>query len=153
MTPRDFKKIIDGKAYNTATSALIHTEDLPVQNDGFDPNLHPHYQQLYRTRLGKFFLVERNERYSNLVNEELDLRDNIFPMTAENAIKWMEGRCNEKIDKFIEVEEAGDPDTTLSLRISKVYKLVLESIAMKKGLSLNGLCVLALKDVIDKNPI
>ena len=152
MPHKDVKKIIDGKAYNTATAALIHTEYLPV-HDSFSRDQYPHCQQIYRTRLGKFFLVERNELYANLANDELDLRDNIYPMTSGEAIKWMEERCNEKIDQFVEVDEAGDPDTTLTLRVSKVYKMVLNVIAMKKGLTLNGLCVLALKDVIDNNPI
>lgn len=74
-------------------------------------------------------------------------------MTSEDAIKWMEERCNEKIEKFVDVGEAGDPDTTLTLKISKGHKIVLTAIAMKQGLSLNGLCVLALKDIIEKNPI
>jgi hypothetical protein len=153
MTHKNFKKIIDGKVYNTATSALIHTADLAVQNTIFDPDENPHCQQLYRTRLGKFFVVERNESYFNLANNELDLRDNIFPMTSVDAIKWMEDKCNEKIEQFVEVDEAGDPDTTLTLRISKGHKIVLNAIAMKKGVSLNGLCALALKDVIDKNSV
>ena len=114
---RPIKTVIDGKLYNTDTATFIH-EAYDDNQDDADP--HPKVEQMYRTRLGKFFLVLRNEQYWNPAIEDSDLQDRILPFEPEQAIKWMEKHCNEKITGQVEVPEAGEPSTTLTLRLDKV---------------------------------
>ncbi len=149
---RPLKRVIDGKAYNTETATLIHEEDLPDVDANFDtfgPDSE-HCVQLYRTRFGKFFLVERNEAFMNLATEEVDFRDSIYPLEQEDAMKWMEKYCNDKIERYLDVEEAGDSSTTLTLRMEKITKVLLGGAAAKEGVSMNAWCVRALQEAVEK---
>ena len=137
-TNSPIKRVIDGKSYNSTTATLIHDEDLSTESD--DPTW-PHCLQLYRTRFGQFFMVERNELFMNLAIDEVDRRDSICPMSQDAALKWMEKYCNEKIEQFMEVPEAGDPSTTLTLRMDKTIKLLLNTMASQAGESMNACCV------------
>ncbi|TDF62061.1 hypothetical protein [Cupriavidus sp. L7L] len=145
-THTELKRVVDGKAYNTATAALIHEKELSP-NDTYGPG-YEHCLQLYRTRLGKFFLVERNEPYWNAVSGESDLRDHLFPMNQDQATKWMEEHCNDKIESYIDVPEAGDPSTTLTLRMDKTLKILLNAAAIKEGISMNVWCVRVLAQAV-----
>ena len=136
-TNSPIKRVIDGKSYNSTTATLIHEEDLSTRDD--DP--HPHCLQLYRTRFGQFFMVERNEEFMNLAIDEVDLRDSICPMSQDVALKWMEKYCNANIEQFMEVPEAGDPSTTLTLRMDKTVKILLNAMAIQAGESMNVWCV------------
>src|ERR1035437_10240569 len=116
------KRVIDGHAYNTETATSVHEyiENYDVhQRHQFGPE-HPYAQQMFRTRHGKFFMVVRNEPYMNPATEEVDLRDRIELLEAERAMKWIEKRCNDKIDMYFEVPEAGDYSTSLTLRLDKL---------------------------------
>lgn len=144
------KRVLDGKSYNTETATLIHEhveDDELVENGPHGPNPYPPYQQLYRTRFGKFFLVLRNESVWNHALEESDLQDRIVPVEIERAVKWMELHCNEKIDQFVDVPEAGDPSTTLTLRMDKALKISLNTASITDGISMNAWCVRALESV------
>ena len=55
-----------------ATAALIHEQ---YKEDEEEENPHPYAEQMYRARLGKFFLVLRNESYINPAIADGDLRD------------------------------------------------------------------------------
>jgi len=139
------KRVIDGKSYNSTTATLIHDEDLSTKDD--DPAF-PHCLQLYRTRFGQFFMVERNEEFLNHATDEGDRRDSIYPMSQDEALKWMEKYCNGKIEQFMEVPEAGDPSTTLTLRMDKSIKLLLSTMAIQAGESMNACCVRILTKAI-----
>ena len=108
------KQVINGKAYNTQTATLIHEH---IDNDDAHPRhpfgmaQFPYAEQLFRTRFGKFFLVLRNESYWNPAIDDSDLQDRIVPLKPEQAIKWIEEYCNEKISDYIDVPEAGEPST------------------------------------------
>ena len=152
------KRVIDGKAYNTDTAQLIHEysedeDDTPHPRHPFGMAQYPYAVQMFRTRLGKFFLVIRNEPYKNPANDDVDLRDRIVPLERDDAIKWMEKHCNEKITDFVEVPEAGDPSTTLTLRLDKVLKILLGAAAVKDGVSLNQWCVRVLEAAVKDKPL
>jgi hypothetical protein len=155
------KRVIDGKAYNTETAQLIHEylendDDTPNPRHPFGMAQHPYAERLYRTRLGKFFLVLRHEPYINPAIQDggdLDLQDRIVPLEPEPAMKWMEKHCNEKITDFVEVPEAGEPSTTLTLRLDKVLKILLGAAAVKDAVSLNGWCVRVLEAAVKDKPL
>jgi hypothetical protein len=143
---RPLKRVLDGKSYNTETATLIH-EYVPddEQQDGpHGPNPNPSYQQLYRTRFGKFFLVLRNDSFWNHAIGDSDLQDIIVPIEIDRALKWMELYCNEKIEQFLEVPEAGEPSTTLTLRMDKSLKSRLSAASITEDISMNVWCVRAL---------
>ncbi len=148
------KQVINGKAYNTQTATLIHEH---IDNDDAHPRhpfgmaQFPYAEQLFRTRFGKFFLVLRNESYWNPAIDDSDLQDRIVPLEPEQAIKWIEKYCNEKISDYIDVPEAGEPSTTLTLRLDKVLKILLNEAAVKKGVSMNQWCVQALEAAVKAN--
>ena len=158
---KSIKRVIDGKAYNTDTSQLIHEyleddDERPDPRHPFGMAQHPYAEQLYRTRLGKFFFVLRNEPYKNLAIQDggdLDFQDRIIPLQQEHAVKWMEKHCNEKITQFVDVPEAGEPSTTLTLRLDKVLKILLGAAAVKDGVSLNNWCVRVLEDAVKDKPL
>ncbi len=151
------KRVIDGKAYNTDTAQLVHEyvedEDSPNPRHPYGMGQYPYAEQMFRTRLGKFFLVIRHEPYLNPANEDVDLRDRIVPLKQDDAIKWMEKHCNEKITDFVEVPEAGDPSSTLTLRLDKVLKILLGAAAVKDGVSLNHWCVRVLEAAVKDKPL
>ena len=136
------KAVIDGKLYNTETATFIHEP-----SDDTAPNRR--VEQMYRTRLGEFFLVVRNEQYWNPAIQEADLQDRIFPLEPEQAIKWMKKHCNDKITGHVDVPEAGESSTTLTLRLDKGLKVLLESAAAKNSMSLSLWCVQALQAAVN----
>jgi hypothetical protein len=111
----------------------------------------PYAEQMFRTRFGKFFLVLRHEPYHNPANDDVDLRDRILPLEPDQAIKWMEKYCNEKITDYMDVPEAGEPSTTLTLRLDKVLKIRLNAAAVQAGVSMNVWCVRSLEAAIEAN--
>lgn len=142
---KPMKKVIEGKVYSTESSTLIREEDFREQDD--DP--HPFVQQMYRTRLGKFFLVHRNEKFFNGNIDDVDLQDRIIPLTQEQAVNWMEKYCNNKITDYVDVPEAGEPSTTLTLRLDKGLKLKLGIAAVGAGVSMNSWCVRVLEGALN----
>lgn len=148
------KRVIDGNAYNTETASLVHeyVEDYDAHpRHQFGPE-YPYVQQMFRTRYGKFFKVLRNEVYLNPATEEIDLRSRIEPLEAEQAMKWMEQHCNDKIETYFEVPEAADSSTTLTLRISKLLKIRVNAAAVSEGISMSIWCERALEDALKKAP-
>lgn len=143
---KPMKKVIEGKVYSTESSTLIHEENFSEQED----HPHPFVQQMYRTRLGKFFLVHRNEEFFNGNIDDVDRQDRIIPLTQEQAVNWMEKHCNEKITNYVQLPEAGDPSTTLTLRLGKFLKLQLSAASVGAGVSMNSWCVRVLEAALNK---
>ncbi|KLK91004.1 hypothetical protein AA309_22780 [Microvirga vignae] len=142
---KPIKKVINGKSFNTATSEMIHEECFAERDD--DP--YPYCEALYKTRYGAYFIVKYNEEYYNPHNEEIDLRDAIEPLPKEKAMAWLEKYNNKKIYDYFDVEEAGDEDTTLTLRMSKSLKKRLSEAAIDADQSLNAWCVKTLQRVLE----
>jgi predicted HicB family RNase H-like nuclease len=147
------KRVIEGKAYNTETASLIHEHLDEVREEdaheySFDPYQYPYAEQLFRTRFGKYFLVIRNEAYLNPANDDVELRDRLLPLDQDQATKWMEKNCSEKIFDYMVVPEAGDSNTTLTLRLDKLLKIRLNAAAIKEGVSMNLWCIQKLEAAI-----
>jgi predicted HicB family RNase H-like nuclease len=66
-------------------------------------------------------------------------------LETDHAIKWMEKHCNTKITDYVQVPEAGEPSTTLTLRLDTVLKICLNAAAVQEGISMNLWCVRALE--------
>jgi len=148
------KQVINGRAYNTETSRFIHEyldNDTSKPRHSFGMEQFPYAEQMFRTRFGKFFLILRNEPHWNPAIDELDLQDRVIPVDPEQAIKWMEKYCNEKIADYVDVPEAGEPSTTLTLRLDKVLKIFLNAAAVHDGVSMNLWCVRALEAALKEN--
>jgi len=88
------------------------------------------------------------EKLRSALSEGIDLRDNFFPLDQDQAVNWMEKYCNEKIEKYLEVPEAGDPSTTLTLRMDKALKILLNAASIKEGVSMNVWCVRVLEQAV-----
>jgi hypothetical protein len=146
------KRVIDGKAYNTETSSLLHEhleDDEASPRHTFGMEEHPYAEQMYRTRLGKFFLVVRNVSYMNPAIDGVDLQDLVYPLDVELATKWMEKHCNSKLLEYVDVPDAGEPSSTLTLRIDKILKIRLNTAAIQENISMNAWCARALESAIE----
>jgi hypothetical protein len=116
--PYPFKKIIDGKTYNTETSTLIarYTFD-----KCFEDYLHQ-YEWLYQTRGGKFFLA--GEGWSGytpfgalLPGTNERIRGHVLlPLDVSQVRKWLEIRdCIDEFESvFGEQEDAFDEKQSTS---------------------------------------
>lgn len=142
---RPHKEVLLGRAYNTATSLLVH--ELLVEDAR--PFGQTEAIQLYKNRLGKWFLVVRNEVFLNPANDDQDLRDRVVPLEYESAMRWMEKNCPQKIQDFFDVPEAEERGVTVSLRMPKELKGVLSTLAIKEGYSLNAWCIDALRRQVE----
>jgi len=117
-----FKRIIEGKAYNTATATCIHSEEDESGCWVFE---------LYRTRHGAFFTCvgdfERGEA-------------SVKPLTDEEAQKWLEDREVDAAvieEYFGEFPEAGAAESQITLRLpGNLHRRALDS-ANAAGVSLN----------------
>ena len=110
------KRVIEGKAYNTATAELVYhtTGNDPIMYE-FGDDYWPDEQELYRSRKGGFFILKRDMVF---IGEEVGVyyEDVITPCTPDDAQEWLEKYCNEKVEDFFDIEEAGSGETTIALR-------------------------------------
>ena len=116
------KKIINGKAYNTDTSTLVH------EVSGREDTI---YDGLYQTKHGAFFLYWYDE------NREAG---GIKPFSDDEAQKWLEKHdvAAEIIKRFFgNFPEAGASESRITLRLpGNLYNRISDS-ARAANLSLN----------------
>lgn len=147
------KKIIEGKAYNTATSILVcHTkgEDEPINILGWGL-YYPAEQELYRNRYGAFFILRR-DMHKNYHEGDYGFDDEIIPLSNEAAMKWMEKNCQELIeDYFGETQEAGCTEVTVSLRVPKILSEKSKAIAKNENISLNAWLNKVIKNAVEQS--
>jgi hypothetical protein len=135
------KWVVDGVAYNTATSTLLAGKDLPGVRDVHDRQGHVQ-ATLYQTQKGAYF-VHTSTEWWNPDTEEIEAgRDECFPMTAEEANAWLL-RGNVKIihNPFGEVPEAAaetEPGATIYLRVPATLKHRVDKAASAAGMSSNA---------------
>ncbi len=117
-----FKRIIDGKSYNTDTATLIHEFE---DESGMD------YEGLYQTKHGAFFLWWYSTNYGT---------GGIKPMPDDLAQKWLEdNQANASVIEqyFGEMPEAGSAERRITLCLpGNLYSRVLAS-STAAELSLN----------------
>ncbi|ANE57975.1 MULTISPECIES: hypothetical protein [Methylomonas] len=149
---KPLKRVIQGKAYNTETSTLIHEYITESDLEPINP-LAAHYpfvQQLYRNRLGKLFFVFRNEKYQNLATGETNYRDTIAPVEINQAIRWLERHTNDfgKIDALKGTSGIENSSETLTLRMDDDLKRNIGYVASVENTSLNSWCVRNIKNAL-----
>jgi hypothetical protein len=130
------KRIIDGKTYNTETATLLG------QGGSYDP---PTEEALFKTRHGAYFLY-----YSD---NEADER--IFPLGPEKAQKWMEDHhlTTLIIAEFGEMQEAGDTEARITLRIPETLRKRVAEIARSRNQSLNAWMLRCLERAVEMEPL
>ncbi|MGZ8928512.1 MAG: hypothetical protein ACXW04_12410 [Methylobacter sp.] len=144
------KKIINGKAYNTATSVLVcHTkgenEAINILGWGL---YYPGEEELYRNRYGAFFILKR-DMHKNY-HDDYGFENEIKPLTNEEAKKWMELNCQEFIeDYFGDIPEAGSAEVNISLRLPKVLSEKAKKVANSENISLNAWLNKLIKSAVD----
>jgi hypothetical protein len=144
------KKVIGGKAYNTATAEFIlHTPGLEEVTYVFGGEYYPDEQELYRTKHGAYFILIRDSIVIGGEDGYFE-EDKIIPISHEDAQKWLEKYGNEIVDKYFDIEEGGSNMTFISLRIMSNYAKGCKILAKLKGQSLNvwltSLIIKALKE-------
>ena len=106
---RFIKRIVEGTTYNSETSQLLHEHKITTDNA-------LHRLQLYKTRTGEFFLVQRDEPYNDYSTDTIKLRDSVIPMSPDLAIRWVAKYCPELSEQLFSYH-TGEVSTTLTLRL------------------------------------
>lgn len=130
MNAKVHKEVIDGKAYNPATSKMICSRILPDE-----------WQILYRNRVGAYFFLLTNT-VKNVLTDEATTLDRIQPVTWAEATHWI----NQHGSEAAKADVAGDlkhvtQSATLTLRLDASIKDQLQIAANVKGVSMNEWCV------------
>ena len=134
------KRIIDGVAYNTATSALIAQSEYEVDFKRTDADC---LGKLYQTRGGAYFVHEQIDTGERDDYGDRVYRDRFEPMTAEEAEQWTLSDQTEVFAKspFAEPPEAQaevEPGATVYLRLPASLKARIEEAAEQAKLSVNA---------------
>ncbi|GEM_PF-3462771 len=144
------KRIIGGKAYNTATAVLVfHTvgKNEPIDIAGWGL-YYPGEEELYKNRHGAFFLLKRDVHVN--YHDDHGFEDIIKPISDKEASAWMEEHCQELIDDYFgDIPEAGSKEVRVSLRIPSFLEDKAKKIAKEKKLSLNVWLNRVIKSAID----
>jgi len=149
---KSVKRVIGGKAFNTATAELIHrtrgnTEVIyDLGGEYYDDE-----QELYRTRHGAYFILQRDKLVHVGGDIGHDFEDQITPCSHDEAKKWLETYCNEMVDDFFNIPEAGSSETFISLRTTETLAKDARILAKIKNSSLNTLINLLIKEAINKD--
>lgn len=115
------KRIIEGKTYNTETATRLGHRD----DDG------PWIETLFKNRFGAYFLHAECE---------VELKEDIIPLSQLEAQGWMEKHCNvERVEaEFGEMPEAGDPEARFTLRLPESLRRRAAALAERRDQSLNA---------------
>lgn len=139
-----FKRIIDGKTYNTETSTRLAAWS---SFDNPDTARNPECGQiLFQTRHGAYFLFDFD-----------DGRDpwesgfqRIIPLEPEQAQRWTEEHCSaDDVEAiFGEMPEAGEAEAKVTLRMPEVLRRRLAAMAEAQGQSMNAAIVRCLEGCV-----
>jgi predicted HicB family RNase H-like nuclease len=132
------KRIVNGVTYNTDTSRLL------AKSSWSDDENVEHTNELYQTRGGAFFLLDRWTQEVWIEREQrVDYRDrcDLETMSAAQAQKWMIEDCEVFDNPFgdpPEAEEEEEPGTTVYVRVPPALKRTIDQTAGKAKLSTNA---------------
>jgi hypothetical protein len=151
------KKIINGKTFNTATSDLVfHKKQL---HDPIDVGSFGLYYgddlELWRSRYGMFFIVQRDHDYRDY-GEDWLFEDVVTPISEKEALKLMNenGLSADDIEFYVgEVPEAGSGEERISFRLSSQTFQKAKKLASEQKLSLNAWLNKAVKQAIIQNKL
>jgi hypothetical protein len=128
-----YKRIIDGKTYNTDTATLVH--EVSGSSDSV-------YEGLYQTKHGAFFLWWYNDNF-----EVGDIK----PLIDEDALKWLEDKRTPSaiVEQFFgDFPEGGAAEFRITLRLpGNLYRQVAAS-AVGQNLSLNTFIMRVLEQTV-----
>jgi predicted HicB family RNase H-like nuclease len=151
------KKVVNGVAYNTDTSALLAKKefDEPANTVGQYEPPYRGSETLYKTRGGAYFIVEEGEREVwNQAEEQDTWRPycTFKPVSADKAQAWLlEGKVEIFHNPFDEIPEATAESVrsaTLYLRLTDVVKAAIDEMARAEGISANAWAARCLQNCI-----
>lgn len=136
-----FKRIIEGKTYNTETSALLaswSSFDTPDTAQGGE-----YGQILFQTRHGAYFLFDYDDRRETWESGYQQL----IPLDPEQAQRWAETHCSADIVEAIfgEMPDAGDAEAKVTLRMPEILRRRLAAMAEDQKQSMNAAIVRCLE--------
>ena len=139
-----FKRIIEGKTYNTETAAKLASRSV-FSAPHLMENLEKE-ETLFQTRHGAFFLYFFNperERWD-------DGRQNIVPLKPNEAQRWAEQHCTVDVIESIfgEMPEAGNAEAKITLRMPEILRRRLAAMAESQGQSMNAAIVRCLEHCV-----
>ena len=138
------KRIIDGKTYNTETSAKIFDYN-GLDLDPTDQNGVLWGQVLYQTRHGAYFVYK--------YYDDLDGKDTIQPFSPTEAQTWLEEIQHTDVTNIIEqhfgeMPEAGELESRITLRMPDSLKNKIDAFAQRNHQSTNAWIVKMLEKAI-----
>ena len=150
------KRVVDGVAYNTATSTRLAEKEWNEQDErGRNANVEA---TLYQTQKGAFFVHKRTftEWWDHDAGEaEQRTRDECIPMMADEASGWLlRGVVNISHNPFGELPEAAaeaEPGATLYLRVPASLKRRVEGAAKFESLSGNAWMMRCLERCLEQS--
>ena len=134
------KRVIKGRAYNTATSTVVASSTYDNTSKGGTRG----FLALYQTRSGAFFLHENEvvafrDRAGTLQQQ---VTDTFRPLTRDKACEWVtSGEVKLHSDLLRELPEAKEdaaPEATIYARVPSSLKAAVERQATAEGISVNA---------------
>lgn len=130
------KKIIRNKKYDTDTAKLVAEweHDYPSDFTYF-------CETLYKKRTGEYFLYGKGNAASKYAQSAGDNRwasgSTIIPLTYESARQWAEDHmdADDYEREFGVVDEGGDGDVMISIRVTPAAKAALDRASAQTGRS------------------
>jgi HicB family len=135
------KRIIEGVAYNTDTCTWIARSQWAHQDDrGREVHV---MALLCQTTRGAYFLDKTSSLVGALRGSESRDREELIPMTVDEARAWMlKGEVEVIHDPFAEgipeAELEAEQGATIYLRVPAAFKQQVEAAAKKEDLSINA---------------
>ena len=128
------KRIIEGKAYNTATATIVATMQGAMKSDRPQVQNIDWFQALYLSKSGTFFIFQTITNKSQGTNIE-----SINTITSEDAKKFLSRDKVLVLDKSVVTRDSSDlKEETFLLRLPSHLKIRAVKLAKSQKLSLNS---------------
>jgi hypothetical protein len=153
MTDMQARRVIGGMTYSTRTSTLLATAHSEGDNqqtawDG----------ALYRTRMGAYFEVSREEQHwhdKRAGEWKTKIVVDVTPLDHAAAVQWCEDNKAEILVEFFDLpEEASDGKLeapTFLLRMTDVLKRRIEAKAKEAGTSMTAYMIACLEGCLERS--
>lgn len=128
------KRIIEGKAYNTATATIVATMQGAMKSDRPQVQNIDWFQALYLSKSGTFFIFQTITNKSQGTNIE-----SINTITSEDAKNFLRRDKVLVLDKSVVTRDSSDlKEETFLLRLPSHLKIRAVKLAKSQKLSLNS---------------
>jgi hypothetical protein len=155
------KWVVDGVAYNTATSTVLARKEWSEKSEDDRGRIGPYFEStLYQTQKGAYFVhkstswwdPEQDSPHGPLQPE----RDDCIPLTAEQASAWLlKGNVKISHNPFGDVPEAAaetEPGATIYLRVPASLKHRVDKAASEAGMSSNAWVMRCIEACLKTSP-